>query len=208
MSAPQPTACPGSRSVARTSTRPRPSTVRCRLVVRARRRLHPHHRLGRGKPSGGTSPRRQHPAVRGFRRAGRRCGRDRGPQRGLGGKIVVAPMTLEDGMVVAYLTDPHGAMFALFSPRPEADPGLSAGRWASCRSGPDRQLPLPALLGQLRGRLPAPGGSGLCIHQPVRRRPLRERLRLLGNRSALAARAHGHSRASLMSQDWSGLRGL
>lgn len=36
----------------------------------------------------------------------------------LGGKIVVAPMTLEDGMVVAYLTDPHGAMFALFSPRP------------------------------------------------------------------------------------------
>ena len=37
----------------------------------------------------------------------------------LGGKTVVAPMTLEDGMVVAYLTDPHGAMFALFSPRPE-----------------------------------------------------------------------------------------
>ncbi len=35
----------------------------------------------------------------------------------LGGKIVVAPMTLEDGMAVAYLTDPHGAMFALFSPR-------------------------------------------------------------------------------------------
>ena len=26
----------------------------------------------------------------------------------LGGKIVVAPMKLEDGMVVAYLTDPHG----------------------------------------------------------------------------------------------------
>jgi predicted enzyme related to lactoylglutathione lyase len=38
----------------------------------------------------------------------------------LGGKIVVAPMKLEDGMVVAYLTDPHGAMFALFSPRPES----------------------------------------------------------------------------------------
>src|ERR1700733_13505962 len=38
----------------------------------------------------------------------------------LGGKVVVAPMTLEDGMVVAYLTDPHGAMFALFSPRPES----------------------------------------------------------------------------------------
>jgi predicted enzyme related to lactoylglutathione lyase len=37
----------------------------------------------------------------------------------LGGKIVVAPMTLEDGMVVAYLTDPNGSMFALFSPRPE-----------------------------------------------------------------------------------------
>jgi predicted enzyme related to lactoylglutathione lyase len=38
---------------------------------------------------------------------------------GLAGKIVVAPMTLEDGMVVAYLTDPNGSMFALFSPRPE-----------------------------------------------------------------------------------------
>jgi predicted enzyme related to lactoylglutathione lyase len=35
---------------------------------------------------------------------------------GLGGKIVVAPMTLEDGMVVAYLTDPDGSMFELFSP--------------------------------------------------------------------------------------------
>ena len=38
----------------------------------------------------------------------------------LGGKIVVAPMALEDGMVVAYLTDPNGSMFALFSPRPES----------------------------------------------------------------------------------------
>ena len=37
----------------------------------------------------------------------------------LGGKVVVAPMRLEDGMVVAYLTDPNGAMFALFSPKPE-----------------------------------------------------------------------------------------
>jgi predicted enzyme related to lactoylglutathione lyase len=37
----------------------------------------------------------------------------------LGGKIVVAPMTLEDGMVVAYLTDPNGSMFSLFS-RPES----------------------------------------------------------------------------------------
>ena len=36
----------------------------------------------------------------------------------LGGKIVVAPMTLEDGLALAYLTDPHGAMFGLFSPRP------------------------------------------------------------------------------------------
>ena len=36
----------------------------------------------------------------------------------LGGKILVAPMTLGDGMVVAYLTDPNGSMFALFSPRP------------------------------------------------------------------------------------------
>ena len=38
----------------------------------------------------------------------------------LGGKIVVAPMALEDGMVVAYLTDPNGSMFALFSPKPES----------------------------------------------------------------------------------------
>ena len=37
----------------------------------------------------------------------------------LGGKIVVAPNTLDDGMVVAYLTDPNGSMFALFSPKPE-----------------------------------------------------------------------------------------
>jgi hypothetical protein len=28
-------------------------------------------------------------------------------------------MTMEDGMAVAYLTDPNGAMFALFSPRSE-----------------------------------------------------------------------------------------
>jgi uncharacterized protein len=37
----------------------------------------------------------------------------------LGGKVAVAPMTLDDGMVIAYLTDPNGSMFALFSPRPE-----------------------------------------------------------------------------------------
>jgi uncharacterized protein len=34
----------------------------------------------------------------------------------LGGKVVVAPNKLDDGMVVAYLTDPDGSMFALFSP--------------------------------------------------------------------------------------------
>src|ERR1700749_953190 len=38
----------------------------------------------------------------------------------LGGKVVVAPMTLPDGMVVAYVTDPNGSMFALFSARPES----------------------------------------------------------------------------------------
>mgnify|MGYP001236563491 CR=1 FL=1 len=37
----------------------------------------------------------------------------------LGGKIVVAPMKLEDGMSVAYLADPNGSLFSLFSPRPE-----------------------------------------------------------------------------------------
>jgi predicted enzyme related to lactoylglutathione lyase len=37
----------------------------------------------------------------------------------LGGKVVVAPNKLEDGMVIAYLTDPDGSLFALFSPAPE-----------------------------------------------------------------------------------------
>ena len=37
----------------------------------------------------------------------------------LGGKVIVAPMELDGGMVVAYLTDPNGAMFALFSPKTE-----------------------------------------------------------------------------------------
>lgn len=37
----------------------------------------------------------------------------------LGGKIVVAPNKLDDGMVVAYLTDPNGSLFALFSPKSE-----------------------------------------------------------------------------------------
>lgn len=37
----------------------------------------------------------------------------------LGGKVLVAPMSMDDGMVVAYLADPNGSMFALFSqPRP------------------------------------------------------------------------------------------
>jgi hypothetical protein len=29
-------------------------------------------------------------------------------------------MALEDGMAVAYLTDPNGSMFALFSPKPDS----------------------------------------------------------------------------------------
>ena len=37
-----------------------------------------------------------------------------------GGKVVVAPNKLEDGMVVAYLTDPHGSLFALVSPGPQS----------------------------------------------------------------------------------------
>ena len=37
----------------------------------------------------------------------------------LGGKVVVAPMTMGDGMAVAYLSDPNGSLFALFSPKPE-----------------------------------------------------------------------------------------
>jgi len=38
----------------------------------------------------------------------------------LGGKVVVAPNKLDGGMVVAYLTDLNGSMFALFSPAPES----------------------------------------------------------------------------------------
>jgi len=38
----------------------------------------------------------------------------------LPGKVVVAPMQLEDGMVVAYLTDPDGSMLGLFSPKPDS----------------------------------------------------------------------------------------
>jgi predicted enzyme related to lactoylglutathione lyase len=38
----------------------------------------------------------------------------------LGGKIVVAPNTLDDGMAIAYLADPNGSLFALFSPKPES----------------------------------------------------------------------------------------
>lgn len=38
----------------------------------------------------------------------------------LGGKVVVAPMQLDDGMAVAYVADPNGSMFALFSPKPES----------------------------------------------------------------------------------------
>lgn len=37
-----------------------------------------------------------------------------------GGKVVVEPMTMEDGMVVAYLADPNGSHFAIYSPRPAA----------------------------------------------------------------------------------------
>ncbi len=37
----------------------------------------------------------------------------------LGGTVVVAPNKLDDGTVVAYLTDPHGSMFALSSPPPD-----------------------------------------------------------------------------------------
>jgi predicted enzyme related to lactoylglutathione lyase len=38
----------------------------------------------------------------------------------LGGKVVVAPNKLDDGMVVAYLTDTNGSLFALFSPAPQS----------------------------------------------------------------------------------------
>ena len=38
----------------------------------------------------------------------------------LGGKVVVAPNTLDDGMAIAYVADPNGSLFALFSPKPES----------------------------------------------------------------------------------------
>jgi uncharacterized protein len=37
----------------------------------------------------------------------------------LGGKVVVAPNKLADGTAVAYLADPGGSLFALFSPAPD-----------------------------------------------------------------------------------------
>jgi hypothetical protein len=37
----------------------------------------------------------------------------------LGGKVVVAPKTLDDGKAIAYLADLNGSLFALFSPKPE-----------------------------------------------------------------------------------------
>lgn len=65
----------------------------------------------------------------------------------LGGKVVVAPMELEDGMVVAYLTDPNGSVFALVSPkakrlkpwppsRPPPPPCSTAGPGAPGAGGP------------------------------------------------------------------------
>lgn len=36
----------------------------------------------------------------------------------LGGKVVVAPRTLDDGMAIAYVADPNGSVFGLWS-RPD-----------------------------------------------------------------------------------------
>ncbi len=33
----------------------------------------------------------------------------------LGGKVVVAPMPIDNGMVVSYLADPNGSVFGLYS---------------------------------------------------------------------------------------------
>lgn len=38
----------------------------------------------------------------------------------LGGKVLVEPMTMPDGMVVAYLTDPSGSSLAVYTPGPSA----------------------------------------------------------------------------------------
>lgn len=35
----------------------------------------------------------------------------------LGGKVVVGPMTLPDGMSVAYLADPNESLFAVYKPK-------------------------------------------------------------------------------------------
>lgn len=38
----------------------------------------------------------------------------------LGGKVVVEPMALPDGMSVAYLADPNGSLFAVYKPGPKS----------------------------------------------------------------------------------------
>src|SRR5262249_34511793 len=89
----------------------------------ARRGLHAHHHPGRHGPSGGifnTGGNIPPYAVFVVQVAGVAAA---AAQAGaLPGKVVVAPMQLEDGMVVAYLTDPDGSMLGLFSPKPDSCP--------------------------------------------------------------------------------------
>jgi hypothetical protein len=85
---------------------------------------------------------------------------------------------------------------------PGAEPGAqrrAAG--SSWVSGQVRQPALPALLGQLLGRLPAPGGQR-ALHPPVGPQAALPRTRTVaGEPEVLAARAQGHPRASLLTRE-------
>ena len=59
----------------------------------------------------------------------------------LGGKVVVAPMTMEDGMNIAYLTDPNGSHVRPVQPRPgELSPGRAGPGTPGHHGGVDRPL--------------------------------------------------------------------
>jgi hypothetical protein len=80
---------------------PRPSPLR---LARRHRTGHTRRVAGRGGVSSGA----------------RRAVPTAAQAEELGGKVIVAPMTLDDSIVVAYLTDPNGSLFALFRPEQES----------------------------------------------------------------------------------------
>ena len=86
-----------------------------------RRGLHAHHHPGRSRPVGGIfNTGGNIPPYAVFVVQVADVAAAAAQAGALGGQVVVAPMQLEDGMAVGYLTDPNGSMFALFSPKPES----------------------------------------------------------------------------------------